>query len=312
MLVLHGFFVVRSSQINTKGDLNMQVNSIQGEAKSITLDNGATLYYCERGEENAEVVIMTGFFFHTFMPLVDGMAKKYHVYGLVMRFDGPAEERNADGSINWCRMWGRDEYEFCRKLGIEKFIHFGKCHGSVPGWYMVKEHPEMLTCFASFFLAPHVKGQNSSKWFDTQNGGDIKAMMAAGIRKVEAGLPKKMAEAQALGLGQPGGVDPAVMKTAVQDYAAHPEKIWPTVEACDQALQNMMVPVGYLFGTEDPLFEDFYDSNMYAIFHTRGSKTTFLQGECHLMEIDCPERVVDEMMNFIDQCKVGYYKEIMA
>ena len=34
---------------------------------------------------------------------------------------------------------------------------------------------------------------------------------------------------------------------------------------------------------------------------TRGSHFTILQGECHLMELDCPERVVDEAFAFIDQ-----------
>ena len=34
------------------------------------------------------------------MPVVEGLAKRYHVYAVVMRFDGPGEELNKDGSIN--------------------------------------------------------------------------------------------------------------------------------------------------------------------------------------------------------------------
>ena len=55
--------------------------------------------------------------------------------------------------------------------GSLTFIHFGKCHGTIPGWYLVKEHPEMLDCFASFYLLPHVKGQTSNTWFDGLNQG---------------------------------------------------------------------------------------------------------------------------------------------
>lgn len=114
----------------------MEANKIKGEAKAIKLANGAELTYCERGESNEEIVIMPGFFFYTFMPMLEGLAERYHVYGVIMRFDGPGDELNEDGSINWTRQWGKDIYDFCQAMGIQQYIHFGKCHGSVPGWYM--------------------------------------------------------------------------------------------------------------------------------------------------------------------------------
>ena len=39
---------------------------------------------------------------------------------------------------------------------------------------------------------------------------------------------------------------------------------------------------------------------------TRGCHFTILQGECHLMELDYPERVVDEAFAFIDQAHKDY------
>ena len=45
---------------------------------------------------------MTGaFYFHAFMSVVEMLAKRYHVYALVMRFDGPTTELNADGTTHW-------------------------------------------------------------------------------------------------------------------------------------------------------------------------------------------------------------------
>lgn len=34
----------------------MEANKVQGEAKSLTLENGIELTYCERGQEHEEVV----------------------------------------------------------------------------------------------------------------------------------------------------------------------------------------------------------------------------------------------------------------
>lgn len=284
----------------------MEANKIKGEAKGLVLDNGAELTYCERGEEHEEIVIMPAFFFHTFVPMMEGLAKRYHVYGVVMRFDGPCDELNADGSVNWDRQWGKDIYDFCCKMGISQYIHFGKCHGSIPGWYMIKEHPEMVKYFASFFLAPHVKEQNSNNFFSLEQG--VEAFMARGIRKVQEGLAKKMEEATSIG----GPAAMAKSSGIIQEYGAHPEKIWESKEACAETLKNITVPVGFLFGTKDEFFDDHYDSNMWAIRNTRGSRCLFLQGEHHLMELDCSDRVVQAAFDFYDECEKGYYKELMV
>lgn len=280
----------------------MEANKVQGEAKAIVLDNGAELTYCERGSENKEVIITTAFYFHTFMPVIEGLAKKYHVYGVVMRFDGPTDEYNADGTVNWARQWGKDVYDFAVKMGIEQYIHVGKCHGTIPGWYMVKEHPEMLDCFASFYLAPHVFNEHGDRWTSLLKDKNLPKLMGTALRKPEEGIKKKMAEVAALG--------PVALSPEIEEYGGYPERIWESVEDLDYSLKNMTVPVGYCFGSFDPLFQDHFDSNMYAILNTKGARTVFLQGECHLMELDDADKVVSEIMSFIDETRKGFYKEI--
>ena len=96
----------------------MEANKIKGEAKSLVLDNGVELTYCERGEEHEEVMVVGAFYFHTFMPVAELMARRYHVYGVVMRFDGPADELEPDGTTHWGCQWGKDIYDFAVKMGI--------------------------------------------------------------------------------------------------------------------------------------------------------------------------------------------------
>lgn len=74
-------------------------------------------------------------------------------------------------------------------------------------------------------------------------------------------------------------------------------------------MRKNSVPIAYLFGSDDPLFDDYYDSNLYAIKITKNSRTTILQGERHLMEIDVPKRVANETKLFIQNSQINYDKQ---
>ena len=276
----------------------MEAQKIKGEAKSLILDSGIELTYCERGENNEETIICGAFFFHTFMPIVEKLAEKYHVYGVIMRFDGKADELNEDGSTNWSRQWGSDIYNFAKKLNLTKFHYVGKCHGTVPGWYLVKNHPECLQTFSSFFLAPHTKEKNSNQWFELLAKKDLTAMMAAALRKPETGTQIKMAE-----MATVGKVDVTIIPKYAADFT---KNVWSSTEDCIDTLKNTEVPIEYLFGSEDLFFQDHFDSNIYAMMNTKNSKAVILGGERHLMEIDCPERVADEVLSFIEESKKSY------
>ncbi|MBQ7705624.1 MAG: alpha/beta hydrolase [Selenomonadaceae bacterium] len=270
----------------------MDANKIKGEAKNIILNNGVEITYCERGENNSDVIICGAFFFHTFMPVVEKLAEKYHVYGVIMRFDGKGDELNSDGSINWARQWGKDIYNFAQAMNLNQFHYVGKCHGTVPGWYLVKNHPEVLKTFACYFLTPHVCKQNDNQWFNLLTGGDPSAMMRAAMRKPETGMKIKMEE-----MASVGKIDVTIVPTYAANFTEH---IWQSKEDCIETLKNMTIPIEYLFGTEDLFFKDHFDSSIFAIMNTKDAKTVILGGERHLMEIDCPEKIAEEILNFID------------
>ena len=71
-------------------------------------------------------------------------------------------------------------------------------------------------------------------------------------------------------------------------------------------MKSIKTPVLLVFGTEDILFHDYYDSNLKAMQIIPGVKTVLLQGERHLMEMDCPERMASETFFFIDESRKNY------
>ena len=281
--------------------MNIESNKIKGEAKSIKLNNGVVLTYAEKGEKNEEVMITGAFYHHTFMPVVEGLSRRYHVYAVVMRFSGPTEELEKDGTTNWTKQWGRDIYNFALEMKINKFHYIGKCHGTIPGWWLVKNHPEVLIDFCSFFLGPHLQPNNSNQWDEKLASGKMKELMSVALRKPESGIKKKMEEMASL-----GNLDGKEIELASK-WGGFPEYIWDKdLKAVEKSLKNTNIPIGYLFGTDDILFNDYYDANMLLFKITKGCHFTILQGERHLMEIDCPERVVDEAFYFIDQAHKNY------
>lgn len=276
----------------------MEAKKIKGEAKSLRLENGVELTYCELGAENEETLLCGSFAFITLMPVMKILAERFHVYGVIMRFDGEGDQRDKDGNINWTRQWGKDLYDFARKMDLSKFHYFGKCHGSVPGWYLAKEHPEMLLSFASFFLAPHTCPQNSNQWFDVLKNEGVEAMLSAAMRNPKEGTPAKMEEVAASGT-----VDTRIIAEYAGNFAKY---LWASKKDCVQALADMEIPIGYLFGTEDLFFDDHFNSNLFAIRNTKGARTVILGGERHLMEIDCPDRVASEVLMFIEESRKAY------
>ena len=275
----------------------METWKVGKNCKSVMTEDGIELTYCEFGEENEEIVISCAFYHHTWLPVEEYLGKKYHVYGIVQRYgDGDGTIFNEDGSIHWARQWGDDLFKFAKALGIKSFHYVGKCHGTVPGWYMLKNHPEMIDSFCSFYLAPHTMQQSGNEWFSDE---PLPQKMAKAMRNFQTGVPKKQAEMASLSAGPEGyGTTPPEWK-----YVIGSELMWDSAQECISYLETVNKPICYMFGTDDMLFRDWKANNMDAIFRTNRARTILLQGERHLMELDCPHRVAREAMYFIEESK---------
>lgn len=278
----------------------MNANKFNVPCKSVVLPYGAELTYCEMGEENEEVVLTGAFYFHTWTAVVERLAKKYHVYGVEMRFDGPCTEFLEDGKeVNWSKQWGEDMYQFAKMMNLERFHYFGKCHGTLPGWYMVKNHPEMLETFCSFFLAPHILPPDDNSWFTyIQEHGPLEHEKR--LMRHQEKLNLKLEEQAQLG-------DMSAIRPLVGKFALGLAFIWDNdLDALKDTLANTQVPVCMLFGTEDPLHKDWLTNNLTLATIINRSRTVLLQGERHYMEIDCPDRIANEGIAFIEDCKNKY------
>ena len=263
---------------------------IEGPSESILLDNGVELTYCELGQENAEIMLFPGFYFYTFYDVAKILAQKYHVYCVVMRFNGK-ETQTADGKNQWHLQWGEDIYQFCLAKNLTKFHYFGKCHGTIPGWYLAKYHPEMMETFCSFTLAPHVYRPEDNVWVTNLAKGAPGLMEAM---RDPSKFPRKAYEVQKLGADFSSPVIP--------EFGGSPEKYFSSSEELQNFLTTeISVPVCYLFGSADPLFHDFESSNIWAMLHTKNSRSVILEGERHLMECDDPEMIAWEAFKFIEK-----------
>lgn len=68
--------------------------------------------------------------------------------------------------------------------------------------------------------------------------------------------------------------------TKFEEYAACPERIWGSTDEVREFLLNVDVPMGYLFANEDPVFNDWRESNFWAIMNTRRTFTRWTGGRC--------------------------------
>lgn len=238
--------------------------------------------------------------FHTWTPVLKVLARKYHVYGVEQRGEGPTTQYNPDGSVHWSNQWGEDLYQFCGKLGIEKFHYVGKCHGILPGWWMVAHHPEMLRSFCSFYLAPRFAGVNEDSWGEVQREQGRDAHLLRLMRKKE-NLHIKTEEMLKLGSTLAG------IGKITNDYVVYGiNRLWESQQAMEECVANVEVPICQMFGVQDPLYTDWLESNQLSAVKIKNARTVLLQGEYHLMEMDCPERIGDEAAFFIESTKKNY------
>lgn len=266
----------------------------------ITLDSGIQQAYIEFGEENEEVIVTGAFYFHTFNVLLKELAKKYHVIGVLCRMGGEGTELNADGSVNWARQWGKEIYKVTQKLGIEKFHFMGKCHGVIPGWYILKEHPDALLSLSSLSQSMHMAEQDSNQWFELQKEeGPLFSLRT--LRKKER-LALKAAEAKLA--GTTGTVGAQAADASIGYYGSHAEAIFDSPNEVKAFVDNIQTPVLMIFATDDVLYWDFKTANEMAIYQTPRARTVILQGERHLFETDIPIRLAREIDFFIQGTKL--------
>ena len=160
---------------------------------------------------------------------------------------------------------------------------------------------QVLIDFCSFFLCPHLLPYNSNQWEEKLVIRKMKELMTVAVRKPETGIKKKMKEMASIGNLEGKEI------VLASKLGGFPDYIWDNdLKAIENSLKNTNVPIGYLFGTNDILFNDYYNANILLFNITKECQFTIIQRERHLMKLDCPERIVDEAFYFIDQAHKNY------
>jgi pimeloyl-ACP methyl ester carboxylesterase len=266
--------------------------------QKMVLESGGEITYYELGKENKEVAIMGEFYFQTFWPLVEGFAKKYHIYAICLRADGAGLNRlAADGEIIWPDCWADDIYGFCKQKGIKKFTYIGKCHGSTPGWSILYEHPEMLTAFACISLMPLSRIPQPLDPERAElirlNMYDKAAFVQHMVRKPES-VEKKLAEMNSF-----AGGNERVMKSKHRMPLEHIK----TDEELYEFFKNIKTPMLLMYGTDDAGYTKNIGMYLQMTMLIKGLKSVLYQGEKHFFELDIPEKIIGDVLLWAEQAE---------
>lgn len=273
----------------------MEANKVAKNGKSVVLKNGIEITYCEFGEENKEIMVMGEFYFHSFIPMMEELAKRYHVYGVVMssRDASQCTEFADDGEINWPYQWGKDIYDFAQEMNLGKFIYVGKCHGSVPGWYLMEQHPEVLNAFIPISLPPMDRNPKplSPERLESLRlqREDPRTWVAGMVRKPE-NIEVKLKEMRTINVG---GVMAAKHRMPLEAFKTNDDLF--------TFFENIQVPMMYMSGTDDEGFKNGYEMISKMAILIPGIKVVLYYGERHFIEMDIPKKLADDIFLFLDQ-----------
>lgn len=212
-----------------------------------------------------------------------------------MRSNGITSKVASDGEVDWSAQWCDDICQFAYDLGIEKFIYFGKCHGSMPGWKLLQEHPELLNAFipismipASHLLtSPHLMKMIGLR--NEENG--LMKFIKATVRKRES-VAIKINEMKTLG---PDGLMTSKHMGSFTEFEDYEDVL--------EYMSHINVPMLMIYGTEDPGYKDWTEQIFKLAAVVPDMKLVTFQGERHLFEIDVPDKIDNEVIFYLSSLK---------
>ena len=227
----------------------------------------------------------------SFTPLLKKLAERYHVYGIVMRSSGITSKVAADGEIDWSAQWCDDIVQFAYALDIDKFIYLGKCHGSMPGWKILQEHPEMLKAYIPISMIPGshlLSSPNLMKMIGLRNeeNGLLKFIQAI-VRKPES-VAIKINEMKTLG---PEGLMTSKHMGSFTEFENYDKVL--------EYMSHINTPMLMIYGTEDPGYKDWTEQIFKLAAVVPDMKLVTYQGERHLFEIDVPDKIANEVIFYL-------------
>lgn len=270
--------------------------------------NGAQLAYREYGSgPNVLVSAQQDFTFDGYLGLLAQPPSSYHVFAIrLRRLCKQDEAPGEDDRPRWYARWADDVFAATQALGLSRFIYAGVSHGAVIGWHLAVEHPELLRALVAIVGVPHARSRNTAAPTGRASQMAARENPAALRANVErlfgpARDPERAARREALIAARIERIlntppDEAVVKLGVgfPDVA--------TDEDLDTLLGQVRLPVLAIAGLHDPWVRP--DALLRTTQMVAGSKLVVFEDESHLVALESPSRVADEIRFFVDRLPV--------
>ena len=218
----------------------------------------------------------------------------YHFYLIELP---PYNEHRHSKEFNLTKRWGDDIYDFSRKLGLEKFIYMGISRWGMVGYNLVLNHPEVIKGFIPIVSVPiPVEQRIDPGVFKALEAGDAEALTKSSSRDMfSPTTDKKRLERRERWLKLRSE------NTVPFNFAAERDLIYHLTDARKAFmpyLDQIKVPTLLLFGAKDPTNP--VDQAIKSAMTIPGAKAVFFQDYAHLLPVESPEKVVDEIILFVN------------
>ena len=254
--------------------------------------NGLEIYYEEHGSGDEKLVFGHGAgssgknSWRTIWPLLPA---NYHCYALDFRGHGKLAE--VTENFNSPQM-ADDVYQFSREMGLGKFIYVGGSMGGRVGIDLAIAHSEVLKGLVLVVPGPARPALQPADW--------LPATTYAELHKPE------IIRASLESFAVRGPIPEELMQEAIEDVMLQKEETFlqgsdalrfsPDVES---RLGEIKAPTLMLISGKDAIIPS--DEQWRTVKQIPGAKAVFFEDEGHLIIWENPQRLVNEMIFFIDQ-----------
>ena len=267
--------------------------------------NGTELAYREYGSGPTIVVsAQQDFTFDGYLDLLVQAPMNYHVFAIrLRRLRKQDEAPGEDVRPRWYARWGEDVYAAVQALGLSRFIYTGVSHGAVIGWQLAVDQPELLRALVAIVGVPHARSRSIAAPRGRASQMAARADPATLRANVErlfgpARDPQRAERRDALIAAR----IERILTTPAEEAAVSLGVGFPDVESdeqLDQLLGRIRIPALTIAGLHDPWVRP--DALLRTTQVVPGSKLVVFEDESHLVALESPFRVADEIRLFVDR-----------
>jgi len=195
------------------------------------------------------------------------------------------------------KQWGDDVYAFSCALGLKRFIYMGISRWGQVGYQLVLNHPEVIKAFIPIVSVPISTEQRIDpgvlKALET---GDSKGLLESKERDMFYPTTDKQRQ-----LRQERWRKQNLQNNTTYNFAVERDLIARIGESRIETvprLGEIRAPTLVLFGDKDPTNP--IDQVVKSAMTIPDAKAVFFQGYSHLLSVESPEKVVDEITLFVN------------